>query len=782
MKIIKAISVAILFATMANAAAPDFVLASRGESKAVIVPHGGITTNGINLAARELADFLGQITGARFQIASKPVSGYKTIVVGTPYKGKAVDEISIKVQNKNTLEITGANPRAIVYATYDFLETLGCVFVAHDYNHVPKTPELSIPGDYTKVDAPFFWADRTTWSDIGYNDFMYNLKLRHHYYDWLANRVGYPDLRREFQPGNNEAIGGRFLPSKKFFKEHPEWYALDRVNNRRIPLWVCVSNEEMYKQIFSEIDAFMAKNPNTRELSIARGDTQAPCECEKCTELIRQYPDPDGCELYTVQDIIFSNRIGKHFAKKYPNLRFNMLPYGDRYSQNENMKFEPNVGGASAELWRNHGLPADCNERSKYSLAQVCKLSAPGVHTYVWDYMANFRDFMLPFPNHKIFAQSARYYARIGVRGVFCQHQFPTAGDMTEMKLWIFSKLLWNPYQDIDKLIDTYCNAAYGPAAKYVKEYIDIVEHARLRQRWTWFGCYVNDTTHFLTDEDCVRIFKALEMATRTIKRGDPRKELVHRARVPSLALALLRYTDMIEPAKKLRYKLPPIEKIHTDFLITLNDSSQDFGNQWTSEGGAPYNSGVGLINKSILNAPMEPSNFTCTNSAVVYIPAKEFTGGKKMTRQKDKDGTEYCQLKIKPMGEPEKIWMNPSFSEIGYTFTAKDKGDWYVFATIRTGVTCEIDESSCYMGIYQKWYPNGVFINRQMEVANQAVSGRPANNGVWRTISLGKRRIFDGSRVWIMNGVLHPIDYIDVKEIYLVDPRVVEGTISAAK
>lgn len=781
MKILKFICM-LSFAALSVNAADDFILASKGESKAVIVPHGGITTNGINLAARELADFLGKITGARFQIASKPVSGFKTILVGTPYKGKEPEEISIKVKDRNTLEITGANPRAVVYATYDFLETLGCVYVAHDYNHIPKKPELSIPGDYAKVDAPFFWADRTTWSDIGYNDFMYNLKLRHHYYDSLANRFGYPDLRREFQPGNNEAIGGRFLPSKKFFKEHPEWYALDRVNNRRIPLWVCVSNEEMYQQIFSEIDAFMAKNPNTRELSIARGDTQAPCECPKCTELIRQYPDPDGCELYTVQDIIFSNRIGKHFAKKYPNLRFNMLPYGDRYSQNEKMKFEPNVGGASAELWRNHGLPADCNERSKYSLAQVCKLSAPGVHTYVWDYMANFRDFMLPFPNHKIFAQSARYYARIGVRGVFCQHQFPTAGDMTEMKLWIFSKLLWNPYQDIDKLIDTYCNAAYGPAAKYVKEYIDIVEHARLRQRWTWFGCYVNDTTHFLTDEDCVRIFKALEMATKTIKRGDPRKELVHRARVPSLALALLRYNDMIEPAKKLRYKLPSIEKIHTDFLITLNDSSQDFGNQWTSEGGAPYNSGVGLINKSILNAPMEPSNFTCTNSAVVYIPAKELTGGKKMTRQKDKDGTEYCQLKIKPMGEPEKIWMNPSFSEIGHTFTAKDTGDWYVFATIRTGVTCEIDESSCYMGIYQKWYPNGVFIDRQMEVANQAVSGRPANNGVWRTISLGKRRIFDGSRVWIMNGVLHPIDYIDVKEIYLVDPRVVEGSISASK
>lgn len=277
MKILKFICL-LSFAALTVNAADDFILASKGESKAVIVPHGGITTNGINLAARELADFLGKITGARFQIASKPVPGFKTILVGTPYKGKNPEEISIKVKDQNTLEITGVNPRSVVYATYDFLETLGCVFVAHDYDYVPKKAELSIPGDYAKVDAPFFWADRTVWSDIGYHDLIFNLKLRNHYYDGLPKKNGYPDLCRDFQPGVNEAIGGRFLPSKKFFETHPEWYALDRVKGTRIRLWVCVSNEEMYQEIFREIDEFMAKNPNTRELSIARGDTQAPCE------------------------------------------------------------------------------------------------------------------------------------------------------------------------------------------------------------------------------------------------------------------------------------------------------------------------------------------------------------------------------------------------------------------------------------------------------------------------------------------------------------------------
>ena len=48
--------------------------------------YGGITTNGVNFAARELAEFFGRISGAHFMVADKPVPGYRTVLVGAPYK------------------------------------------------------------------------------------------------------------------------------------------------------------------------------------------------------------------------------------------------------------------------------------------------------------------------------------------------------------------------------------------------------------------------------------------------------------------------------------------------------------------------------------------------------------------------------------------------------------------------------------------------------------------------------------------------------------------------
>ena len=72
-------------------------------------------------------------------------------------------------------------------------------------------------------------------------------------------------------------------------------------------------------------------------------------------------------------------------------------------------------------------------------------------------------------------------------------------------------------------------------------------------------------------------------------------------------------------------------------------------------------------------------------------------------------------------------------------------------------------------------WYPNGFKCGGQMEVANQALVGRLAERGRWRTICLGKRRLMDGSRVWVMPGILHPVDYVDVRDFTFVHPDLVE-------
>lgn len=777
-----ALAAAFAVAASAALAAPaPFVLARDGKAQIAIVPHGGIATNGVNFAATELTNFLNRITGAEFRISDKPVPGLKTLALGTPYQAKAVDEISIRVKDANTLEVTGDGPIGTVYAAYDLLETFGCVFVAHDFAYAPRKSEISLPGDYAKTDAPFFYEQRSTWSEIAYggnrNKWSQILRTR---MQVTGRKPGIPeDLVCKRQHDTNHSIGTRWLLTSKFAKTRPDFYAWVRNKDARNGMWVCVSNEEMYQQIFKEIDEFLSKHPDHRELSVAIGDCANFCECDKCTELVRKYPDPDGAEAWNVQCVLFANRIADHFAKKYPKIRFNFLPYGERQPANPAIKLSENVGACVAELWRNHGLPADCNERSEQCLGRICRMASPRCGTYVWDYLANFNDFLIPFPNHTIFARTAKYYKDLNIRGVSPQMQFVYFGDLAEFNFWLFGKLTWNPDADLEELVDTYMNAAYGAGARFVREYFDLLEHARLRQRWTWYGCYVNETAHYLTDDDCVKMLRALDNAVNVTSNDKPRNMLARRTRIAALSLTLWRYNDMIEPAKRLGFTLRPRETIWKEWkeaIFAPEHKGANYGMLGENFGTDGYERRV--MNMFTNSAPV-PTVFP-RKASVIRIDPGMMTGGKKMTRQRDKDGTNYAQIKVALHNEAESIWMNPGYSEIGYTAKADEAGDWYIFATVRTGATVPVDNAVAYMGIYQQWYPNGVKTGGSMEIANLQVQGRLGDTA-WHTVSLGKRRLFKDSRIWIMNGVLHPCDFVDVKEFILVDPALIEKGVKGA-
>jgi hypothetical protein len=98
--------------------------AGDGQARAVVVtppsPAPAVAT-----AARELTNYLHQITGAEFQIATAPVQGLATIRVGEPFQGKMPDEVFAKVRDARTLTVTGEGTRGPLYAVYRLLEHFG---------------------------------------------------------------------------------------------------------------------------------------------------------------------------------------------------------------------------------------------------------------------------------------------------------------------------------------------------------------------------------------------------------------------------------------------------------------------------------------------------------------------------------------------------------------------------------------------------------------------------------------------------------------------------------
>jgi hypothetical protein len=310
-----------------------------------------------------------------------------------------------------------------------------------------------------------------------------------------------------------------------------------------------------------------------------------------------------------------------------------------------------------------------------------------------------------------------------------------------------------------------------------IQEYVDLLEHARLRQRYTWYGCYVGTTEHYLTDQDCVRIFQLFARAEQAVRKDPERRRLVKRAKMACVVMTMFRYTDMLAPAAKARVKLPSREALVSEYYSITGDSMHFPRLGDWCEGGTGNPDG---FKKTWVN-PAEPTLLTNRFDSVVVAPAR-MAGGKRMTKQRDADGTEYAQFKVDLVNDTESFWMNPDNAEIHFDPTAEEAGEWYVFATVRIGATVDDDKGAAYFGHYQPWIVNGVKLRRLMETADMPVQARKSDNDRWRTLCLGKRRIVEGSRIWVMPGVLHKTDYQDVRSFALVAPDVLDNPARTAK
>ncbi len=756
-----------LVTTLEAAEKPPFIIATNGAPQAVVVAAKdapAVTKE----TARFLAEYLGRLSGASFMVAEKPVAPYKSIVVGTPYKPSKREELCIRVKDANTLEVTGDGPLGTRYAAQELVEHFGVVFCSSLYESIPKHAGLALPGDFVKIDAPFMdgrcgvplWTMMIDGSD-------FPMKLRYNLTNNDSNLTNY-----------NSYTELQFL-SSSYYKLFPEHHAFGKDGKRSIPLWFCPCEEELYPKLFAAVEKDILAGRKMISLGIDDGGLM--CQCDKCKKLIHVVNEkyPNGRDYPSIQNITLINRVAKHFKDKYPDVLFTMLAYLDfpDAPPPEVVTLEPNVSIGIALLWRNFGRPVSACERALLQHDDWAKLFPKDTRggIYIWDYYANFCSYIQPFPNLDTMGMNLRHYKANGVKMVCPQLPASNIGELIDLNYWLLGKLCWNPDADDQALIDQYLNAAYGKAAHCIREYLDIIEHARDRHFGTWIGCYSPNTDSWLTGEDCVRVFRLWERAHALSGRDFARRRHLNASRFSILTMALIRYNDMIEPAKKMRYKLPSREKILADWTA-ISEVARAQGRSLDYAEGNRLGMNFEMFFEELLKTPPQATHFKKTKSSYVFT-AKDMSGGKKMEKRKDADGTEYARLSVKLSGEDEGIFMNPAYSEAGVTLGEEHEGEWYVFATVRTGATVPYDRASAYVGIYRPSHVSTANPTQggDMEIANLPVIGRKGDTE-WQTICLGKYPLYAKTRLWMMNGVLEPTDFADVKSFTLVDPVLIEG------
>lgn len=497
----------------------NYLLAKSGCSEwHIIMAHPAHET--IKLAAHELHKFLMRLSGASLptQTELQPVFA-KEILVGRSSRlvhyGIEIDwdrlgeEGYVMKTGESWLLLAGASPRGTLYAVYTFLEeVLGIRWLASDCTVIPSRDKLVFPA-MDRVEKPAFESREAYWSDAFDGDYAVRNRMNSNKAD-ISIRQGGRMKFYNFHHSFDELVNFR-----DYFDAHPEYFAeVDgkRLNGPRTQL--CLTNPDVVRLATEKVRQWICENPDCRVFSVAQNDWYNYCTCEKCHAIDEAEGSPAGTMIQ------FVNQIAENIEKDYPHVLIHTFAYQYTRKAPKTIRPRHNVivrlcsieccfshpldGKALApihpEAHQHHNGQCAC-EGERAFLDDLREWSKITKHLYVWDYVTEFREYLIPIPNFDVLQRNLQLFRDIGVAGIFEQGNFSQGGGghLAELEAYLQAKLMWNPDCPIEVHMNDFLCGYYGEAAApYVREYIELWQQAA--RPWH-VGIFETVTAPYITDE-----------------------------------------------------------------------------------------------------------------------------------------------------------------------------------------------------------------------------------------------------------------------------------------
>ncbi|MEG1563952.1 MAG: DUF4838 domain-containing protein, partial [Bacteroides sp.] len=260
----------------------------------------------------------------------------------------------------------------------------------------------------------------------------------------------------------------RILPSETYGATHPEYYSFIKGERRpgKASQW-CLTNPEVFELAASRIDSIFQANPGMKMISVSQNDgNHTNCSCPACQALDEQEGGPSGSLIH------FLNKL----AARFPDKEFSTLAYLYTMHPPKQVKPLPNVNIMLCDIDCDREVPLTDNASGRDFMKALKGWAAISRNIFVWDYGINFDNFVSPFPNFPILQKNIQLFKEHHATMHFSQIGGSKGGDFPEMRAYMVSKLMWNPYQNADSLMRSFMDGYYGAAAPFLYQYEKLLE------------------------------------------------------------------------------------------------------------------------------------------------------------------------------------------------------------------------------------------------------------------------------------------------------------------
>lgn len=469
----------------------DHVLFDKGASEYVIVvdPEAG---ESVQLAAAELqtwiaetggvtlpiVDFDGGSQGRRLIVGFSPLT--EVLLPGVE-KPDDSDDAFTWCSIGGDILLWGGAKRGTLYSVYSFLEEeLGCRWYSSKVSVAPKVSKYAF-SKLNHHESPSIRVRDNLYYDVITNP-LFSGRTRNNHVP-LVGRDG------AVIPFSSERFWGvhtfdTMVPPGEYFATHPEYYSLrdgERVGERT---QLCLSNPDVLRITIESMRRIMRENPDYLIYSLTQNDNQDYCECPECQAIAEQYGGQSGLMIW------FVNQVADALKDEFPDKYIGTFAY--QYTRGVPKGIEPRenvvVRLCSIECCLIHEYDA-CEQNRKF-LEDLRGWSAIAPHLYIWDYTTAFSQYSLPVPNFRTAKPHIQDFVANKAIGMMEEGDYQTVcGEFNELKAYLFSKLMWNSEADPDAIIKDFTDGYYGPAGKFVREYIDFADKI-LRREGIHMNCY----------------------------------------------------------------------------------------------------------------------------------------------------------------------------------------------------------------------------------------------------------------------------------------------------
>jgi hypothetical protein len=439
-------------------------------------------------AAQEFQHFYKQASGIELPIVAAVDRPGRHVFIG-PSQALADSEVRINtadmgdealriVVSRDNIAIAGGRPRGTLYGVYTFLENhLGVRFLTSAHTHIPRIPQGTTlePTDFS-YDPPivFRWS---YWHDVNQNG-EFAARTRNNALPKQPAELG---GRTRYELINH--FMHRFINTKTYGQEHPEYFALID-GKRRVDTnggdahyygtQLCMTHPDVIRIITEKALQNLRKhpNPNQQILQMGQGDNTYYCQCETCAAIDEREGTHMGSLLWGI------NQIAEAVAKEFPGVKLGILAYSYSIKPPKTLRAHPSVLVQICNIGASVTLPIeDISSKRNAEFAQDLRgWRDKASNISIWTYSTNFHEFLLPTTSLHIWGRNIRHYRDNGISQFFVQGNTQSPGGaFSDVTNYVISRLLWDPTQDSEALMNEFLLLHYGAAGEPVRQYLNLV-------------------------------------------------------------------------------------------------------------------------------------------------------------------------------------------------------------------------------------------------------------------------------------------------------------------